>query len=230
MIGGYNMQEKDMYLPIKHFLEDLGYSVKAEVKNVDIVASKENKIIVVEMKKAITIKLLYQGCDRQRMFDHVYLAIPFPGYKDVKSKAFKEKLHLVHRLRLGLILVDLSNDNVEVLLDPKEYVRKINKKKRKLLLDEFNQRVSSINIGGINKQKIMTSYKEQVIQIAKTLLNGPMRTKDIKSITNISKTTKILYDNYYHWFSHESRGLYGLTQKGREELTLYFPDIEKDLN
>jgi hypothetical protein len=224
------MQEKDMFLPIKQFLEDLGYSVKAEVKNIDILASKEDKIVVVEMKKAITIKLLYQGCDRQRMFDNVYLAIPFPGYKVVKSKAFKEKIHLLHRLRLGLILVDLSNDNVEVLLDPKEYVRKISKKKRKLLLDEFNQRVSSINIGGVNKQKIMTSYKEQVIKIAKTLLNGPMHTKDIKSITNIAKTTKILYDNYYHWFSHEARGLYGLTKKGREELMVYLAKIEKDLN
>ena len=73
------MQEKDMYLPIKYYLENLGYSVKAEVKNVDIIATKDDSVIVIEMKTAITLKLLYQGCDRQRMFENVYLAIPNPG-------------------------------------------------------------------------------------------------------------------------------------------------------
>jgi hypothetical protein len=216
-----NMQEKDMYLPIKHYLENLGYSVKAEVKNVDIIATKDDSVIVIEMKTAITLKLLYQGCDRQRMFDNVYLAIPNPGYKIIRSKAFKEKTHILHRLRLGLILVDITKNKVEVVLDPQEYVRRTNKRKQKLLMDEFNQRSTSINIGGVSRKKIMTSYKEQAIEIAKALIDSPLSTKEIRAITNISKTTNILYDNYYHWFSHESRGVYGLTEKGRKEIASY---------
>jgi hypothetical protein len=215
------MQEREMYLPIKHYLENLGYSVKAEVKNVDIVAAKDDTLIVIEMKTAITLKLLYQGCDRQRMFDNVYLAIPNPGYKVVKSKAFKEKTHILHRLRLGLMLVDVAKDKVEVILDPKEYVRRTNKRKQKLLMDEFNHRSTSINIGGVNKQKIMTSYKEQAIEIAKVLIDSPLSTKEIRAITNIAKVTNILYDNYYHWFMHVSRGVYGLTEKGRKEISTY---------
>jgi hypothetical protein len=215
------MQERDLYLPIKHYLENLGYSVKAEVKNVDIVAVKDEKVIVIEMKTAITLKLLYQGCDRQRMFDNVYLAVPNPGYKVVRSKAFKEKTHILHRLRLGLILVDTIKNKVEVLLDPQEYVRKTNKRKQKLLMDEFTLRSTSINIGGVNKQKIMTSYKEQAIEIAKALIVSPLSTKEIRTITNIPKVTNILYDNYYHWFSHISRGVYGLTEKGRKEISKY---------
>jgi hypothetical protein len=215
------MQEREMYLPIKHYLENLGYSVKAEVKNVDIVAVKDDTVIVIEMKTTITLKLLYQGCDRQRMFDNVYLAIPNPGYKVIKSKAFKEKTYILHRLRLGLMLVDVTKDKVEVVLDPKEYVRRTNNRKLKLLMDEFNHRSTSINIGGVNKQKIMTSYKEQAIEIAKVLIDSPLSTKEIRAITNIAKVTNILYDNYYHWFMHVSRGVYGLTEKGRKEISAY---------
>jgi hypothetical protein len=88
-------------------------------------------------------------------------------------------------------------------------------------MDEFNQRSTSINIGGVSRKKIMTSYKEQAIEIAKALIDSPLSTKEIRAITNISKTTNILYDNYYHWFSHESRGVYGLTEKGRKEIASY---------
>mgnify|MGYP001136652966 CR=1 FL=1 len=91
------MLESDMFLPIKAFLENLGYSVKAEIRNCDIIGKKENVVIVVEMKKQLTFKLLYQGCDRQRMFDNVYLAVFDPGYKRRRTKVFREKLHILHR-------------------------------------------------------------------------------------------------------------------------------------
>lgn len=213
------MLESDMYLPVKGYLEELGYSVKAEVKNIDILATKEEEILVVEMKKQISMKLLYQGCDRQRMFDYVYLAIIDPGYKKRRTKAFKEKLHILHRLRLGLMVVDVTKNKVEVLLDPKEYVFKKNNKKRALLLKEYSDRKSSSNIGGVNKLKIMTVYREQVIEIGETLVNGPLPTKEIKEITNNQKTTKILYDNYYKWFERVDRGIYRLSELGFREIT-----------
>lgn len=218
------MLEKDMFQPIKEYLINLGYDVKAEVKNVDILATKNEKIIVIEMKKQFSIKLLYQACDRQRMFDNVYIAILNPGYKKTRTREFMHKVYLVRRLRLGLILVDVNKNKVEVRLDPKEYKFKRNYKKQKLLLDEFNARESSINIGGSNKKKIMTKYREDVIKIAKTLVNGALSTKMIKEKTEIQEATKILYNNYYHWFERIERGTYELTEKGKKELK-YFMDI-----
>lgn len=212
------MKEQDLYQPIKHYLESLGYTVRAEVRNLDIMASKSDTVIVIEMKTSITLKLLYQGCDRQRMFDNVYLAIPHPGYKVVRTKSFQEKKHILHRLRLGLLLVDIKKNKVDVVMDPKEYVRKTNKRKQKLLLDEFNTRSTSINIGGVNRKKIMTAYKEQAIEIAGILMDGPKTTREIRAITKIKKTTNILYDNYYQWFERISHGIYGLTAKGMEEI------------
>ncbi|XFA98888.1 DUF2161 family putative PD-(D/E)XK-type phosphodiesterase [Candidatus Izemoplasma sp. B36] len=222
------MLEKQMFQPIKEYLTNLGYAVKAEVKNVDILATKNEKIIVVEMKKQFSIKLLYQGCDRQRMFDHVYIAILHPGYKKTRTREFMHKVHLVHRLRLGLMLVDVNKNKVEVRLDPKEYKFKRNYKKRKLLLDEFNARKLSINIGGSNKKKIMTKYREDVIEVAKTLVEGALSTKMIKEKSGIKEATKILYNNYYYWFERVERGIYKLTEKGKKELE-YFVNIVDEL-
>ncbi len=141
------MLEKDMYKSIKEYLNQLGYDVKAEVLNVDIMAKKDNVILIVEMKKSLSMKLLYQGCDRQRLYDNVYLAIFNPGYRTIRSKGFREKMHLLHRLRLGLIVVDIERDKVEVLLKPKEYAFRQNSKKKKLLMKEFDERKTAVNIG-----------------------------------------------------------------------------------
>jgi hypothetical protein len=215
------MLESDMFYPIKEYLENLGFSVKAEVKNIDILAKKDDDIIVVEMKKQLTLKLIYQGCDRQRMFDYVYIAILDPGLQKRRTKTFKEKLHILHRLRLGLIVVDVLKNKTEVLLDPKEYVYKRSNKKRKLLLEEYSNRKTSINVGGVSKTKIMTAYKEEVIKIGKALINGPLQTKEVKKCTGIQKATNILYDNYYKWFKRVSRGVYQLSELGIIEIKKY---------
>jgi len=215
------MLESDMYLPIKEYLEELGYSVKAEVKNIDILAKKDDSILVVEMKKQISLKHLYQGCDRQRMFENVYLAIIDPGYKKRRTKAFKEKLHILHRLRLGLIVVDVLKNRTEVLLDPKEYVYKRNNKKRRLLLEEYSNRKSSLNTGGVTNKKIMTVYREQVIEIGKALIKAPLSIKEIREITSNPKTSRILNDNYYKWFDRVERGIYRLTEFGQNEIKNY---------
>jgi len=215
------MLECDMFLPIKEYLENLGYSVKAEVNNLDIMAIKDDAVIVVEMKKQLTLKHLYQGCDRQRMFDNVYLAIFDPGLKTVRSKAFKEKKHILHRLGLGLMLVNMDTYNVTVIQDPKEYHYRRNKKKQKQLLSEYNNRKTSDNIGGSSKKKIMTVYREQVIEIAKNLVDGPLTTKEIRELTNNEKTTNILYKNYYGWFERTDKGIYQLSDRGRVELIEY---------
>ncbi len=212
------MLEKDMFLPIKRFLTELGYDVKAEVKNVDIVAMKGEQVLIVEMKKSLSLKLLYQGCNRQKMYEDVYLAILNPGHKTIRTKSFKEKLHILRRLSLGLILVDVDKDKVKIIQDPKPYHFRKNYKKKKLLLDEFNARIQSNNTGGVTREKIMTAYKERVIEIAKSLIDGPLNTKAIKEKTLNKRATKVLYDNYYGWFERTERGVYRLSEKGKVEL------------
>ena len=52
------LKESDLYLPIKHFLNNLGYEVKGEIKECDIVAKKGDDLIIIELKLTLNITLL----------------------------------------------------------------------------------------------------------------------------------------------------------------------------
>ena len=112
------MLEKDMYQSIKNHLEKLGFQVKAEVLNADITAVNDDCVVIVEMKKTLNTTLMYQGTKRQRISDYVYLAIVKPTTKQLRTKQFREKLHLVRTLQLGLMFVNVNKGTVETFLDP----------------------------------------------------------------------------------------------------------------
>ena len=224
------MLEKDMYQTVKLYLENLGYNVKAEVLNTDITAVKDDLTIIVEMKKTLNTTILYQGSKRQQLCDYVYLAILRPSVKQLRSPLFKEKLHLVRRLHLGLIFVNLDNYTVETYLDPNNYeVRKSKIKKRKLL-KEFKQRRTSFNLGGVTKTKIITAYRESAILIAYHLKDGELPLKEIKKLTNDYKCSSILQKDYYHWFDRVNRGVYKLSKTGVTALTDYSYVIDELIN
>lgn len=221
------MKESDMYIPIKDLFESLGFTVKAEVNDVDVTAIKEDNIVLIEMKNALNIKLLYQACQRQRISEYVYIAIPKPNYKTLRSKGFKEKLYLVKRLHLGLILV---GNSAEIEFDPKPFDMAISKrtakKKKNLHLKEFSNRFNTFNIGGVTRTKIMTAYKQQTLLIASELFE-PKSTKELRSIYGFEKTASILQKNYYMWFERVDRGVYRLTEKGKREVTDYLDYIKE---
>ena len=113
------MKESQMYAPIKTFLESEGYLVRSEVQHADIVAVKEGKMIIVEMKTSFNLKLVYQLLERQRVSDDVYAAVRVT-YKTRWGKAFQNMTRLLKRLGLGLIIVyeKKSGVTVEKMFDP----------------------------------------------------------------------------------------------------------------
>lgn len=215
------MLEKDMYEGIKKYLNSQGYDVKAEVLNTDITAIRDDEVIVIEMKKTLNTRLIYQGCDRQRICDYVYLAIIEPTKKIQRSSQFKEKVYIIRRLQLGLLFVNLEDDKIVPFLDPKTYTFRQNKIKKRKLLKEFEQRITSFNVGGVTKTKIITAYRERAIRIAYYLSEQPMKLKDLKAITQEDKCSSILQKNFYGWFERVERGIYVLTPLGKEELLKY---------
>ena len=223
------MKESDMYLPIKLFFEDLGYTVKAEVKDADVSAIKDGELVIIEMKMIFSLKLLFQATQRQKITDDVYVAIPKPTYKVYKSKAFKEKIYILKRLHLGLLLV---GDTVKVELDPAPFNLKISqarsKKKKTLHLKEFSNRQGNFNTGGVTGTKIMTHYREQALLMTGLITNGDIRIKDLKP--NAPKAGSILQKNFYGWFERKSRGIYTLTEAGRDTFTANKDFIDSLLN
>jgi hypothetical protein len=217
-------KETDLYDPCKTLLESLGYQVKAEVGAIDIMAIKDDYMVIVELKLKISLKLIYQAIDRQKLADKVYIALPKTVINQTKSNV-KHFLNLLKRLEIGLIVV--SNNQAEVLVETFGFDLKrsitASKKKKEKLMKEFTLRKSDMNVGG-TKSKKMTHYKEKVIEIAKYLREfGQKSPKEIVLYTGIKDTPNILRKNYYMWFINVERGIYQLSEIGKkalDELTL----------
>ena len=173
--------------------------------------------LAVELKVNISLKLIYQVIDRQKLADDVYIAIPLIALKS-HNKNLKSFKLLLRRLSIGLLVV--NNKSVEVILEPKPYNINLSKsrsiKKREKLISNFKNLKDNDNQGG-TKGKRMTLYKEKVIQIAKVLYDNPgLSPKIIKEKTGIDNTYSILQKNYYDWFIKTAYATYELTDLGKK--------------
>ncbi len=224
--------ETDLYEPVAAYFTELGYEVKAEVNDCDLVALKKDELIIVELKLNLNVTLLIQAAERLKLTDHVYIAIVEPKGSR-RRKKWRDQLHLIRRLELGFILVSFrgKRKQIEVIHEPKAFNKKQsqarNKRKRIKLIEEFRARESNLNIGGSYQTKLITAYKEQAIHIALCLKeNGEQSAKTLQENGTSKKTYAILYDNHYGWFKRVARGIYDLTEKGLQELESY-PEVIK---
>ena len=217
------LQEIDLYKPIQTYFLREGYEVYGEVKDCDIVAVKDEELVVIELKLTLSVDLLIQAAKRQRITDKVYVAIPKPKHR-LNSKRWTEKCHLIRRLELGLIVVSSpgKRGRAEIIFEPTPFIRRKNKRKRDSIMKEINGRSADYNVGGSNRTKIMTAYKENCIQIACYLENlGPLSPKMLNQLGSGKNTSSVLTKNYYGWFERIKRGIYVITEKGKEEIKEY---------
>jgi len=216
------MSEAELFAPIKNYFEQLGYTIDGEVLDCDILMVKDGDYIAIELKTDLNFKLFMQGAKRQKMFDQVYLAIWSP--KNMRSKAFKDKLYLLNRLGLGLIIVTKRSKNVVIYADPfihpvSDY-RKSNTRLRNRITTELSSRRTKSNIGGVRGKKVLTAYKEDCLIILDLLHNqGAMKASIIKDTTGIKTSYKKVYNNHYGWFVKEGKGIYGLSELGTKAFT-----------
>lgn len=222
--------ERDLYDPVRSYLEGLGYEVKGEVKDCDVTAMRDGELIVVELKRGFTLELVYQALDRQRVADGVYVAVPLPkrGYL---SPHIREIQSLCRRLELGLIFVGFTQKGapqIDVAIHPKEASAPRRDKKRRLaVIREHESRTGSANTGGVTRKKILTAYKEQALLTARILREtGPARVEDVKQMGGPANAAAILGRNVLGWFDRElgpdgRKYLYRVNGKGLEALALY---------
>jgi len=205
--------ESDLYAPVKALLEGQGYSVKGEVKGCDVVAVRgDEPPVIVELKRVFGMGLVLQGVNRLALSDAVYLAIgAWPkNLRDIKK--------LCRRLGLGLMIV--VKERVDVLLDPAPYTPRKNRRKLGRLLGEHARRVGDPNRGGSSsKVPMMTAYRQEALRCAGLLArNGPMKVAALRLAADAPKAAAILSQDHYGWFERVERGIYGLTPKGRAGL------------
>lgn len=214
-----DFKETDLYEPIRAFLEEEGYQVQAEVKDCDIAAVKDGQLLIVELKKAFNLKLVYQGLERQSLTEQVFVAIPRPS-KGAREKAWKDMLKLLKRLELGLLTVALDSPlkTVDVVLEPSDSPIRKNKKKKEQVRGELEHRQVNANVGGMTRRKIMTAFREKSIRLACLLeKEGQVSTASLRE-RGMEDYVGICIKNYDKWFQRVEKGVYALSEKGREAL------------
>lgn len=135
-----------------------------EVKDCDITASKGDELIIIELKRNLSIDLLIQAAKRQRITESVYIAIPKPKYS-VYTKKWKDLCFIIRRLELGLITISLKNgvEQVNVVFEPYPFDRRksmrLSGRKRRNIISEIDGRHGNYNVGGSTRTEIMTAYR-----------------------------------------------------------------------
>lgn len=206
-------KESDLYAPIKAYLTRAGWTVKGEVGAADIVARRDDALLVVELKRGFSLTLFHQGIDRLSLTDQVYLAVPAGG----QAKALKANVKLARRLGLGVMTVRARDGFVEVLADPGPYTPRKSKKKKARLIKAFDRLDGDPNAGGATRHGLVTGYRQDALKCARFLaVHGPSKGAVVKNWTEVPQATRIMADDHYGWFTRVSKGIYGLTKAGEK--------------
>jgi hypothetical protein len=208
--------ETALYLPVKRFLEQLGFTVKGEIGGCDLVAlsGDEPPIVVVgELKLSFNLELILQAVDRAGACDEVWLAAKLSERGKGRESDTRYR-NLCRRLGFGMLVVTASGA-VEVIVSPTTLPRR-DLKRRSRLITEHRKRQGDPALGGSTRAPIMTAYRQQALACASALLQGPRKVRDLKP--TIPDAPKILLHNVYGWFDRVERGIYGLTDSGRAAL------------
>jgi hypothetical protein len=111
--------ETSLYRPVKIFLEGLGFVVKGEVRDCDLVALKGDNlpvVVICELRLTFNLELILQGVDRATASDEVRLAARLSSRGRGRENDARFR-NLCRMLGFGLLGV-LPNGQVEILVSP----------------------------------------------------------------------------------------------------------------
>ncbi|HEY7083704.1 MAG TPA: DUF2161 family putative PD-(D/E)XK-type phosphodiesterase [Hyphomicrobiaceae bacterium] len=207
--------ESSLYLPVKRFLEKLGFEVKGEVCGCDLVALDAKEpvgVVIGELKLTFTLDLVLQAVDRMAACDEVWLAVR--ASRRGRGREHDRRVRKLCRL-LGFGLLSVSG-TVEVLVEPVPWRPRRDAKRRSRIVEEHRRRRGDPAMGGSTRQPIMTAYRQQALACAVELARGPARPRDLKP--SLPDAPAILLRNVYGWFVRVERGVYGLSEAGKAAL------------
>lgn len=209
--------ETSLYLPVKTFLEAAGYSVKGEVSGCDLVGISDESppvVVICELKMTFNLEVILQAVDRANMADEVWIAARISA-KGRGREADKRYRDLCRRLGIGMLGISDRGD-VSVIVASISPMPRTNPKRRSRLVREHKTRRGDPVLGGSTRVPVMTAYRQQALGCAAALAKGPLRVSDVRG--EVPEAGKILQSNVYGWFERLERGVYGLTDAGREAL------------
>ena len=209
--------ETTLYLPVKRFLERLGFEVKGEIDGCDLVALRGGDppvVVIGELKLSFTLELVLQGVDRTAACDEVWLAVRVSS-RGRGREADPRVRKLCRFLGFGLLGV-FPRGHVELLVEPRAWRPRRDARRRSRLVEEHRRRQGDPAAGGSTRAPIMTAYRQRALICAAALESGPLSTRVLKLIVPDAPT--ILLRNVYGWFLRVERGFYALTKEGKAAL------------
>jgi hypothetical protein len=219
--------ESTLYLPVKRFLEKLGFEVKGEVCGCDLVALDQGSpvaVVICELKLTFTLDLVLQAVDRTPACDEIWLAVRASRRGRGRETDPRVK-KLCRFLGFGLVSV-MAAGRVEVIVEPVPWRPRRDARRRSRIVDEHRRRQGDPAVGGSTRRPIMTAYRQQALACAAALAEGPRRPRDLK--TGMPDAAKILLRNVYGWFVRTERGIYALSDGGRAALDRWKSHLPAD--
>ncbi len=216
--------ETSLYLPVKNFLERAGYAVKGEVGACDLVGLSDGDpplVVVCELKLSFNLELILQAVDRAAISDEVWIAARVSA-RGRGREADRRYRDLCRRLGIGMLGISDAGD-VSVIVSSVSPMPRTNPKRRSRLVREHRRRHGDPTAGGGSKVRVMTAYRQQALACAAALQAGPLRPRDVKAVA--PEAGRILLGNVYGWFERIDRGVYGLTDRGRQALERWPPPV-----
>jgi hypothetical protein len=216
--------ETSLYLPVKRFLEGLGYTVKGEIGPCDLVGLRDGDpsvVVIGELKLSFNLELILQGVDRLSLGDEIWLAAQLSARGKGRESDPRYR-NLCRRLGFGLLGVSKAG-HVDILVSPAAPTPRKDPRRRSRLVDEHKRRRGDPAMGGGTRKPIMTAYRQQALACAAAMAAEPMRPRDLKP--SCPDAQKILHRNVYGWFERSGRGVYALTETGRSALATWQAEL-----
>jgi hypothetical protein len=220
--------ETALYLPVKNYLEGLGFTVKGEIGGCDLVALNGDDpplVIVGELKLTFNLELILQAVGRAGACDEVWIAARMSARGKGRESDARYR-NLCRRLGFGMLGVTDAG-SVEVLVAPATVSPRRDPKKRSRLVSEHQRRKGDPALGGSTRAPIMTAYRQQALGCAAALAAGPRRVRELTP--DFPDAQKILHNNVYGWFDRAERGIYVLTDAGHGALKRWPQPSASDL-
>jgi hypothetical protein len=205
--------ETTLYLPVKRFLERLGFEVKGEIDGCDLVALRGGDppvVVIGELKLSFTLELVLQGVDRTAASDEVWLAVRVSS-RGRGREADPRVRKLCRFLGFGLLGV-FPRGHVELLVEPRAWRPRRDPRRRSRLVEEHRRRQGDPAAGGSTRAPIMTAYRQRALACAARLRAGAGRPRDLRAVA--PDAGQILLRNVYGWFERTEPGHYRLTSLG----------------
>lgn len=227
------MEERDLWEPVRDWLAGQGYDVAAEVRNCDVVArhpERPDEIIIVELKRRMTIELLAQAVRRTDLSPSVYVAVPVTGARG-RIANHRAVTTVIRKLGIGLIVVRTlrGGRRVEVLHHPGDRAPRTRVRRRAAIVREIDHRYGEFNRGGqTSRSPQYTAYRQRALVVALLLADAVESSPAELRRSGAAETAgAILAANHYGWFLRVARGRYQLTPTGAAALAAHAEVVAK---